>query len=65
MLGLRSDVLLQTPEGFGAVGQEDNLLSRLHPLLAKRVDEPSTRLVVHRLDEGETATGGIRVSDST
>src|SRR5208282_1240057 len=35
-------------------------LLRLHSLLTKRIDEPRTRLVVHRLDESETASGRIR-----
>jgi hypothetical protein len=34
MLGLRGDILLQAPKGFGAVGHEDNLLTWLDPLLA-------------------------------
>jgi hypothetical protein len=61
VLGFWGDVLLEAAKSVGAVGHEDDLLLRLHPLLAKCVDEPRTRLVVHRLDERETASSGIRV----
>ena len=61
MFGFRSDVLLETPEGVSAVGQKDDLLMRLHALLAKGVDETGAWPGIHRLDEGETASGGIRL----
>jgi hypothetical protein len=60
MLDLRRDILLQTPEGVGAIGHEHNRLTRLDALLAQRIDEPGPWSGVHRLDEGETASGRIR-----
>src|SRR5271157_2239893 len=48
------------PKARGRAWRVRNLLLRLHFLLTKRVDEPRTRLVVHRLEESETASGRIR-----
>jgi hypothetical protein len=60
MFRLRGDVLLQTAQRLGPIGHENHLLERVHPLLAQRVDKPGTWLIVHRLDESETASRGIR-----
>src|SRR5271165_4075079 len=52
------------PKARGRAWRVRNLLLRLHFLLTKRVDEPRTRLVVHRLEESETASGRIRYAPS-